>query len=93
MVLKPRVLTHMQWHMFQEPMQYVFKKIKVSVTSEIRGKKVWPNNTSIQKPCLCVGTIALLKPMRDFISTNMALAEIYNIFPDELGSINEEHPP
>ena len=90
-VLKPHVLTHMQWHIFQESMQYMFKKIQVYVTAEIMWKKVWPNNTSIQKPCLLVETVMLLKALRPcstqvFISTNMAVVEIYNTFPSELGS-------
>ena len=55
---------HMQWHIFQEPMQYVFKKIQVHITGEIRWKKVWPNNTFIQKPCPHVETVAILKAMR-----------------------------
>ena len=41
-VLKPCVLMHMQWHIFHEPMQYVFKKIHVCVTSEIRWKNYGP---------------------------------------------------
>ena len=97
-VLKPHDLTHMQCHIFQELMQYVLREIQVRVTGDIRWKKIWPNNTSIQTPCPHVETVVLLKVMgvcstRVFISPNKALAEIYNTFPGEFGFISEEDPP
>ena len=86
--------THAAAHLLRA-MQYELKEIKVCVTGEIRWKEVWPNNTSIQKPCPHVETIAFLKAMgtcstRVFISPNMAVVEIYNTFPGKLGFISEE---
>ena len=90
----------MQWNIFQEPMQYVFKEIQVPVrvTGETRWKKVWRNNTTIQKPCPHFETLSFLKAMgarsaRVFISPNMTVADIYNTFPDELDFFSEEDPP
>ena len=87
----------MNWHIFQEPMQYMFKKIQVRVTGEVKWKKVWPNNTSIQIFCPRVEPVELLKAIRAhttrvFINPNMPVAEIYNTFPGELGLIGEEDP-
>ena len=95
-VQKPHVLTHMQWHIFLEPMHYVLKNIQVCVTREIRWKKVWPNNTSIQKPCPHVETAALLKSIgvrSTRVFHHPKHAEIYNTFSDELGFISKEDPP
>ena len=78
-------------------MYYVFMENQVRVTREIRWKKVWPNNTSIQKLYSHVETVALLKAIRDRLHSGfhkpMVVAEICNTFPGERGFISEEDPP
>ena len=94
--LKPHVLMYMQWHIFQQPMQYVFKKIQLHVTGEIRWEKVWSNNTSIQKPCPHVETATLLKAMGTcsigFSSAQKWLLRKF-ITPSLVNFISEEDPP
>ena len=41
-MLKPHVLMHMQWHIFQEPMQYAFKKSQVHSTMRFGGRRYGP---------------------------------------------------
>ena len=75
-------------------MRKVFKKIQVRVTGEIRWKMVLLNDIhpETMPPRWNRGFAEShgVRSMRVLISPNMAVVEIFNTFPGELGLISEE---